>query len=234
MSFVQKPINTNTVRKFGANNSVTAPEDVFVAGGSFYWPTVAQSDIEVLSDSIEDDTGGTGALTVLLEGVDNDYLYQIETITMDGLTPVASLKTWLRIFRASVVTAGTALTNVGNIIIRDGAVNNWAYIEAAYGQTLQAGYTIPADFKSGWLHQFDGTLANKTVSQFAIFTLDMKEFGGAWQVKEKFQVSSTDHFVHPYAFPLKIEPKTDIRLRVREVSAVGMPVTGGFEIYLDK
>lgn len=231
----------DVVRKFGYNGDVdasgTGPEDIIAAGDDQYWPSaaVAAADIDIVSSEAADDgaPAGTGARTLTILGLDSDYLMQSETVTLNGTTDVHPTKAYLRIFRAYVATAGSGGVNAGNIQIDDGAGNVLAYIPTGRGQTLQAAYTIPADYKAAWLLQYNAELQSKTAA-YAECTLEVRPFGGAWLTKEMFEVSDKVAFRHPFIMPIKIAAKSDIRLRVIDASADNLPISGGFELYLER
>jgi hypothetical protein len=108
-------------------------------------PTTAQS-VEVVSSSADDDTGGAGAETVIIEGLDANFDFQTEEITLNGTTAVAASNTYIRVFRAYV---GDVLTyrgnNTGAIIVRIASAGaKFCEIAATMGQTRQTGYCVPA------------------------------------------------------------------------------------------
>lgn len=136
-------------RKFGMNDAVASgTEEMWPPGTSRVLPTSAGA-LSVVSDSAEDDENeatppGTGAWTIVVEGLDSNYEEISETITMTGTTPAASVGTdWFRVNRAYNTQAGTNEINVGNISISIGG-DLQAYIEANEGQTHQTHYTVPA------------------------------------------------------------------------------------------
>jgi hypothetical protein len=131
-------------RKFGMNDAViSGTGEMWPQGGLRTLPTSAAV-AAVVSDSVNDDAAGTGAQTIIVEGLDSDYLQVSETVTMDGITPVNTTQTFLRVNRAYNVTAGSGEINAGNISISVGG-DVQAYIEAAQGQTHQTHYTVPAN-----------------------------------------------------------------------------------------
>lgn len=133
-------------RKFGMNDAVpVGTSEMWPAGVLRTLPT-SGGQLSVVSDSAEDGAGTlTGALTIIVEGLDSDYEEISETITMNGLTPVLSVGTdWFRVNRAYNVTAGSNEINVGNITISIGG-NVQAFIELNQGQTHQTHYTVPAN-----------------------------------------------------------------------------------------
>ena len=79
------------VNKFGRNTDVdsAAAEDVWDGGGIWVAPTAARVHNLVSADAA-DDAAGTGAQTVLVTGLDGTWTETSETVTMDGITPVAT------------------------------------------------------------------------------------------------------------------------------------------------
>lgn len=95
----------------------TAFNDVNAGGPALrLYPTVAAA-AEVVSSETDDAAAGIGARQILLEGYDGSGGYQTELVTMDGTTAVAGTKTWLGVPRATVVSAGSAGINQGNITV---------------------------------------------------------------------------------------------------------------------
>lgn len=134
-----------TLRKFGMNDTIpVGTSEMWPAGVLRTLPTSGAA-LSIVSDDAADVlTTGTGAWTIVIEGLDSNYEEITETVNMDGLTPVASVGTdWFRVNRAYNVAAGTNEINVGNITISIGG-NVQAYIEANQGQTHQTHFTVPA------------------------------------------------------------------------------------------
>lgn len=226
------------IHKFGYNADVDAStgsdEDIIAAGGEQYFPAsvVAAADIDIASSDAADDAAGTGARTLFIQGVDADYMLQSEIVELDGTTDVHPTKNYLRIFRAYVVTAGSGGTNAGNIQIDDGAGNVFAYIPAGYGQTLQAAYTIPADYTNGgYMLQWYVAIDSK-IAAYVNACIQVREYGGAWQTKEVIGVSADGPLVYTFAIPIHYPAKADIRLRILDASADNLLVSGGFDLLL--
>lgn len=135
-------------RKFGQNSAIAATQTlVATAGGTTpYLPSTAQS-MEIVSSDAADASAGAGARTVTVIGLDANWKVQEETLTMNGITAVASTKTWLRIYRAYVATCGTyAASNVGVITIRVGSAGTtFVVIAAGNGQTETTHYCTAAE-----------------------------------------------------------------------------------------
>jgi len=131
-------------RKFAMNPDIDAgTEQIWPLGTIQVLPTTAAV-ASVTSDDAADDVGGTGALTLKILGLDENYVEVEETVTLTGAVAVTTTQTFLRIYRAFIVLVGTGGVNAGNITINVGG-NTQAYIEAGEGQTHISQYTVPAD-----------------------------------------------------------------------------------------
>jgi hypothetical protein len=228
------------VRKFGYNPDigVAATAVDITPYGNDYLPSsvVAAEDIDITSASGDDDNdtpagGGTGARTIVIEGLDSDYKLQSETIALNGTADVNPTLDYIRIHRAYVATAGTGAVNAGNITIDVGGSNTMAQILANRGQTLQAVYTIPANYAGAYLCGFDASVLNKAAA-YVNFAIEVRSFGGAWQTKEFVGVSADSPYVKSFMFPSYLAAKADIRLRAIDASGNNLLAAGGFELML--
>jgi len=232
------------VNKFGHNPTITTatdPEDVWAGGGIYaFYPTSAQA-MEIVSSSTEDGPGGTGALTVFVYGLNEDWEETTETLTMNGTTPVPLTNTYRRMYRAFAITAGSNETNVGNITVRDTGTSTTAiYIAAGDGQTQQAIYTIPGGHRAWFVKGYVGVSSSaKNLANGAVFKWKVRPnngVNGAWQVKGQIECINygSSWFQYEYGIPAGPLPeKTDIRIECTEVSDT-FGVVGGFDLLLVK
>jgi len=136
-----------TVNKFGYNPDVdttTDPEIIAFFGGTFAIMTSADT-LDVVSDDAQDGVAGTGALTVLITGIDGSHNTITETVTMNGVSAVTTSNSFLGVNRVVVLSSGTDDANKGNITIDDtaGTVGTQAYIPAGQSVTQQCLYHTP-------------------------------------------------------------------------------------------
>lgn len=106
-----------TWNKFGYNEDVdigTGPETIWSPGGMFSQLTTART-LSIVSTSADDDSGGNGANSVRIWGIDANWDEQIVDVVLDGTTPVVTTETWLGVNRISITLAGSGLTNAGII-----------------------------------------------------------------------------------------------------------------------
>lgn len=213
------------VRQFGHNADVGADwETIAHGGGLAYYPTSALT-LRVKSDDVDDDgaPAGTGAHTVWLNGLDANWNYQSETVTMNGTNAVATTKSYIRMLKMIVVTAGTTGYNEGIICCRDNTdANIMMCIAPGENESHSALYSVPSGnvvYITGWY----GSEASNKGSDIALW---VREFGGLWLMRRDMVVLDTN-FVIPMDVPLCFTEKTDIEMRARGILA-GAVITGGF------
>ncbi len=106
---------------YNPNASSTAGT-VWAVGSGSYAQLTAATALEAISSSASDAAAGVGARTIQIRGVEIStgvYLPFQETITLNGTTPVPLVNTSaVAINSVEVLTAGSSITNVGNIDIR--------------------------------------------------------------------------------------------------------------------
>lgn len=87
-------------------------------------------------------SGDTAKITVV--GLDSSYNAISEIVTLNGTTPVATTKQYLRVNGMSV-TVGSATNPAGAVYLKDvGGTITYAQINAGVGRTQAALYTVPA------------------------------------------------------------------------------------------
>jgi hypothetical protein len=152
--------NHSFQRIIARNSDVdTAEEDIWFTGGELTYLTSAER-MNIVSSSANDTSAGTGARTVLITGLDNDYNEISETVTMTGTSNVLTTNSYLRIHICQVATAGTGGKTAGNITATAqtaGTVH--VTIPAGENRSGKSQFTIPAG-KTGYLIDFMPSLAS--------------------------------------------------------------------------
>lgn len=232
----------DTVFKFGRNREITTttdPEDIWSVGGAYPFLT-SSINIYVASTSGSDTAAGNGAKEIKVEGLDENYYEQEESFTLNGQTPVTGSKTFSRVNRAFITYAGSNEVNDGNINIgygtwSSGVPSNYiSQIPTLEGQTQQAVYTVPKD-KRAYLLKWSSSILTGASGKAANIQLIYRENNGTNQTvrKVKDQVglgtNSMNTFQRKYEFPDFIPPKTDVFLRVEQVTA-NSDITGEFSL----
>lgn len=142
---------TSVLNAQGINIDVDAgTEDVTELGATYTGmpviPTQAGEALNIVSGSANDAAAGTGQRTIKIVGLDANGALQSETVTLNGTTPVVTTTTWLRVFRAYGLTAGSGGTNAGVITIKHNVTtaNVFATIVAGRSQAMLGVFTVPA------------------------------------------------------------------------------------------
>ena len=135
----------------GRNAAISsAAETVWGPGATFAQMTSATA-LEAVSSSANDTSAGTGARTIIVRGLDSNYLPVTQTVTLNGVTPVALTTNLVAVNRVSVATAGSGLTNAGTIDVRT-VSGSTIKKQISTGPTLGLGldadfvFTIPSGY----------------------------------------------------------------------------------------
>jgi hypothetical protein len=155
--------------------------------------------------------------SILISGLDANYLPISETLVLNGATPVETTKSYLRI-NSMQVTVGSA-TNPAGVVTLKNLANNviYAQINAGVGRTQSAIFTVPAGFtyflqRVNIYTSLNGnrfvTYQNKTISPTGVVTLTQQA---------PFPVSYEALRVMPRPFT----EKTDIQLMAKVDSGTG-------------
>jgi hypothetical protein len=108
--------------RFGANDNVgTTEEDIWINGGAYPFPITAETIRIKAGGNLNDDAGGTGARTVTILILDENWNQQTLTLNTNG-TSASSPSVLLarRILDATVAGVGTyGGANVGAIVIEN-------------------------------------------------------------------------------------------------------------------
>ena len=212
------------VHKFGAVDGTigtswsTVWSGAETSGQQLYpWPAIGDASVVTVVS-----TSGSDTTTVTLEGLDANYAFQSETLTLTGTSAVTGNLTWHRINRAFM--SGTA-TNVGTIIVKNATPTVITEIKAERGQSLQAFYTVPANC-TGFLNTVQLTSSKNQAVEMSMFA---RPFGGAFRVVGGVFLYQNDHTIE-YATPIKLTEKTDID--VRAIGAANGVLSVSFDLMI--
>lgn len=191
---------------FGYNGDVdTSEESVWPDGSTVPHPTTA-SKLNIVSTSTDDDgsPAGTGARTVYIEGLDNNYKVINETLTLNGTTNVETTQSYLYVNQFYVATVGTDGANAGEITAK---VSTTLYdlIAIGYNQRTTAHYCVPAGY-TGYLTT--GVITSGQASGSTSVTAYLKQHGpdGILRVGAVSTLNNGSvqyDFTYPYVIPEK-------------------------------
>lgn len=168
---------------------LAAAEDIIPQGGVYSFPA-ATFVPTIKSSTVNDDSAGTGARTVRVEGLDANWLAITEDVVMNGTTAVALTKTYIRINKAFILTVGTVGTNDGDIDVLE-AANIVARIPAAFGQSQQLVFSFPANWTEIRLHGLRLHARSATIASIGVDT-KYRDFGLGFKTLESQLFSNTE------------------------------------------
>ena len=223
--------------KFGINGDVgTSVETVWAQGGTYVYPASATV-MKISSSSADDASGGTGARTIAIFGLDANYNEISESVLLDGQTAVNTGNGYLRISRMYVTTAGSGATAAGTIYAGTGTVTSgvpatvYGMITLTANQTQMAFWTVPAGYTLYLMGGFF-TSANSTANASTNFQLIQRPLGGVFRIQSSARTAGNGDFVFDLHTPLAFTEKTDIEIRAI-ASAGASNVSAEFEgIYI--
>lgn len=206
-----------TFQRAATIDGVGASFETLWAEGGVYPNVTTTETLDIVSDSTNDDAGGTGALLLSVDGLNSAGVEISETVAMDGTTPVTTTASFSYLHRLVVLTAGSALTNVGKITATNStSAQTLGTVLADLGITQQLPYKVPAG-KYLILETF--TLGS-SAGDAMIIDSQRRLQGGAWLTVSRIELPEMS--VHFKVFPnISVPPLTEITMRTRRVSGGG-------------
>ena len=217
------------VRRFGHNLACGATEETIWEGSTLYAYLTAAERLKISSSvPATDIPASTGAWTVFVKGLDAGYRVITETVTLENPGPVTTIQSFLRVFMARVMSAGTGGRNAGIISVNDNAnAVTLAHMPVGENQSHVAIWTVPRGQRFIVLARQGGELAAK-VSHILFY---VREYERVWQLKRDHMVKDSHFYTHiamPWVFP----ERTDIEVRATATGGAGL-VFGGFAGYYE-
>jgi len=215
----------NGIHKFGNNPAVgTSIETIWDGGGLYPFQTSALA-MSVVSTDANDDIAGTGARTIIVQGLDSNYDEVEETVELDGITPVTTVNQYLRVFRAKVLTAGSGGTQAGDIIISNGGTT-YAQMLNGNNQTLMAVYTVPRNYTAFMMYG----KATSEKGKGATIKHYIRPVGGVFNISHYAHVYE-GNYDYPFRAIPRIPEKSDIDVRAFS-DVADTNVSAAFDIIL--
>jgi len=208
-----------TLYKFGYNPDVNGDEEtVWTQGGNYPWLDSAVT-MFVSSTSVNDTSGGSGANTILIQGLDEDYNEIEETITLNGQTQVATQLSYLRVYRSFVTLAGSNEGTSGVIYIGSsgatgGVPNTTVYASVSIGnQTQIAAYTVPAGYTL-YVDEINFTAAVSQAQKLVHCKFNSRDYESNVFRTRFVQVIQSNQLIQSFKYPQRFAEKTDLECRV--------------------
>jgi hypothetical protein len=176
-------------------------EGLTSAGGNYPFPATAGT-ISVVSASASDT-----AVTMVIYGLDANFLPVTATVALNGTTPVVTTQSFIRINRVAT-TVGNA---VGNVTFTRGSTII-AQVNAGLGNTQMAVYTVPAGYTLYLTYyQADGNTTTTSGAYMNTRIRYTKNPSGVVTVTG--QTTYLTNLQIPYGVPFEITEKTDLEIQ---------------------
>jgi len=220
-----------SVNKFGANLAVgTTAEVIWATGGAYNFLTAASTLRIASGGNAADTAAGAGARSVVLVGLDENWMEVTETLATAGTSAsLASSTTFIRLLRAYVADVGSYSTpvNTGDILIEDTAGSNTlATIAASGGQTQKLVYTVPANYNLE-VHHIYGSVEGAKAATVEFYQRQNADDTSSPYTGRRIWHRAAGTFDLVYETPKLFPPKTDVWAEAKAVSGSTI-VSGGF------
>jgi hypothetical protein len=202
--------------QFGINNAVGTTNETVWIGSNLYTFPAAAAVLKISSSSADDASpSGTGARTVLIEGLNAAYEAISEVVALNGQTAVNTTNSYLRVNKMIVLTAGSGGTSAGFIYAGTGTVTAGvpAVIVNQTGlfanETESGFYSVPAGY-TAFINMWTMSSGNTTPDEWTRFTLRIRPFGGVFGIKAQYHIAASGIYECKAAYPLPIPEKADL------------------------
>lgn len=160
------------------------------------------------------ENAGSGARTVLIEGLDENYDEVSETVNLNGTTNVNTTNSYTMIHTMTVKTAGSGATNAGEITATaasDATVTST--IAASAGRSTAAIYMVPRN-KIAYVTAVHASIQKATDAEVDV-DLRIKEYGETEVTRQTLAIESAAELTadHEFASPIAVAEKGLIKLR---------------------
>ena len=229
------------VNKFGRNalvNIASTPEDIW-DGSNIWVPPTAARVHNIKSTNVNDIAGGTGMRSVRVFGLDANFDLIQEDVVLDGLANVATMNSYIRVFRLQGLTAGSNGVNFGEITalaVIDNTIT--ALILPTAGQSLMAIYSVPKN-KKAYLYHLHASINLTGAPAGAMADLVLYErtgIDGAEPILRARHWESVSisgfNMQRPFYLPKEFIGPCDILVRVAQVSDNSTDLNAGFDLVL--
>jgi hypothetical protein len=201
----------------------TSQATVWNRGGIYVYPATAQVMV-VASTSANDAAAGTGARTVVVQGLNANYNQIQETVTLNGQTGVNTTNSFLRVTHMYLATAGTGLAAAGTISVGTGTVTSGVPAVVYLNYLAQSGatsaiWTVPAGY-TAYVVAVKSSSGNATAGQWANFGLYIASSqGGPLDSALQWICSNGGGFQAGFDYPIQIPEKIDFEIRAISTTA---------------
>jgi len=180
------------------------------SGGTYAYPSSAV--VMTLTSSSASDT----AVSILVEGLGAGYVFQTETVALNGTANVNTTKSFLRINRLSTVVGNA----VGNVTAINGGTT-YAKITAGIGDTQMSLYTVPAGYTFYQTNFTAGGNSSVTSGAYVRKRTYIVDNVNGGIINAQAQSVFVQALALPITYPVKFPEKTDIQWQFQGAGGAG-------------
>jgi hypothetical protein len=198
---------------------------------TYVFPAAAQQ-MHVVSTSASDTASGIGTRTVKIHYLDANYAEHVETVTLNGTTPVNTVATnILRVQKMHSFSTGSNGYPVGDIALKNTAGTvTYSQMKANRNTAQQCIWTVPAG-KTLYLSQWFAASGAASSNHFTQVILRATAWdgysvtGGGFVTVDPISVQDAS-VVQPFNIPVKIPAQSDIKVSaISDAGAANVVVT---------
>ena len=205
----------------GNNDNVpsTGTHDIWESGTDLIYLTAAET-MNIVSTDANDTSAGTGARTIRIKGLDNDFNEISETISLSGLSNVLTVNLYIRVFSLEQKTGDGGNINVGDITATSSSAATLQCIMlAGVGLSKNSHFTIPSGKKFILLSaELNATRTVAGMAPNMIVNALRREFGSdapfITAVRRKMDTSVIDQLLIIQPVGQVINEKNDLKFAV--------------------
>lgn len=225
-----------TWNKWGYNAAVAAGTETVWSVSSLFTRLTAAETLIIASSSIEDDpvkadlSVGTGAYSVIIYGVNENYDNVTEVVTLNGTASVNSVNTYLGVNRMAIYLAGTGGVNAGTISATTlTPTTTQAEIPVGAGSTQHAFFFVAQGHTAllDWLSMSAIKLSGGGTPEF-VFKLWVTSLvsGAKYEVfRTPMDVAIENHLEYRPSQPFVVSEKSLIEMQVTSDTAASLVST---------
>lgn len=216
--------------QYAKSSTITATESEIWNVGGIETLLTSPEVIQISSSSANDTAAGTGARTLRIEGLDGNYDLQSEIVVLNGVTPVNTVNTYLRVHRLTAISAGSTGINQGNIdAVSAITMATHARITALLGRSEKTQFTCPRNH----IMPVTDVKAGVERNDEAEWRFYLRPFGEIFTLRDGFKIFENT-VVYSLKIPFPIPPRADISLRAVNTGAGSTIITFEYKFYLIK
>lgn len=192
--------------------------------------------LKISSSSADDDSAGTGARTIAIYGLDQNYNAISESVILDGQTEVNTGNSYLRVSKIVVTSVGSGGFNAGVIYAGTGTVTAGVpaviheLVPINFNASMSGVYTVPAGYTA---YVYQGGLTSQSNGNNYLTGRLKTSNQGSPKTTNAVTIFTEGMVDYNFTCPLKLPEKTDLEA-CATVSANTSTATSFFFIILVK